>query len=121
MDDALRAELEALGADVRTATIPSDHQHTTAWCLGQLPALYAKFRQTRETRYGDEITRLVQAVLKALVDSKAVCPEAPKLAAGITERLRRLHEQLGLPGLGLKTPGAATSRSRATPRSRKAG
>jgi hypothetical protein len=115
MDDALQAELGALGDEVRTAAIPSDCQHTASWCLGQLPALYAKFRQTRETRYGDEITRLVQAVLKALVDNKAVCPEAAQLAAGITERLRLLHEQLGLPGMGLKTPGAAA------PRSRKAG
>jgi hypothetical protein len=119
MDDALQAELRAVGNEVGTAAIPTDRKHTAAWCLGQLPALYAKFRQTRESRYCDEITRLVQAVLKALVDSKADCPEAPKLAAGITERLRQLHEQLGLPGLGLKTPGTATARA-ATSRSRKA-
>jgi hypothetical protein len=112
MDQTFQARLAELGDEVRSAAIPGDCQHTTLWCLGRLPALYAKFRQTNETRYGDEITRLVEGVLKDLVKHKKACPEAPALAGRINDRLRQLHEEFGLPGLEFKTPSAPSSRSR---------
>jgi hypothetical protein len=106
MDKALRDHLAALGKEVGAAAIPGDCKHSVVWCIGQLPALYAKFRQTSESRYGEQITRLGRAVQKALAESRPVGPGAQQLAVSITDRLRLLHEQVGLPGLGLKLPGA---------------
>ena len=97
MADALQAQLGALADEVRAASIPSDSKHTVLWCLESLPTLYAKFCQTSESRYGHEITRLVQAVFKELLQCKPKSRGAQQLAASIAYRLRLLHDQLGLP------------------------
>jgi len=115
MKRTLQAQLVALGTEVQAAAVPDGCKQTAAWCIRQLPPLYAEFGQTNESRYGDEITRLVQGVLKALATSKPVSPEAQRLAVRITNRLRLLHEQFGFPGLKFKPVGALQ------PRSRKAG
>ena len=115
MNEALPARLAGLADEVRAAALPSGCQQTTLWCLGQLPALYAQLGQTSESRYSEAITRLLQGLLKELAQAQAVCPEAQQLAARLTDRLRLLHEEFGLPGLRLPTPG------RLSPRSRKAG
>jgi hypothetical protein len=112
MDQTLQAQLAALGDEVGAAAIPDGCKHTAVWCAGRLPGLYAQFRQTSESRYGDEITRLVQAALKELATSQRARPEAEKLAASMTDRLRVLHEQFGLPGLNLTPLGARPTRSR---------
>jgi hypothetical protein len=112
MEETLQAQLTVLGNEVGALAIPDRCKQTAAWCLGQLPPLYAKFRQTSESRYGEEITRLVQGVVKELIQNKATCPEAQCLAASMTDRLRALHEQLGLPGLKFKPLGASASRGR---------
>jgi hypothetical protein len=112
MDDALQVHLRALAAEVRATAIPAERKHTAAWCLGQLPALYALFRQTNESRHGEEITRLLLGVLKELTRGEKTCTRAQKLAAGIPGRTQLLHEQLGLPRLGLKAPAAPPPRSR---------
>ena len=112
MSEALQAQLAVLGRKVRAAAIPEDCKHTTDWCIGKLPILYAKFRETNESRYGEEITRLVQGALKELTTSHGACPEAQKLATNITDRLRRLHERFGLPRLNLKPPAALPTRAR---------
>ena len=115
MDEAVQARLTALGDEVRAAAIPDGPKHSALWCVGQLPALYAKFRRTNETQYGDEITRLVRAALHELAKSARGCPEASRLAARITDHLRLLHEEFGLPRLALGPHGAPS------PRARKAG
>jgi hypothetical protein len=115
MDDALQAQLAELENEVGAAAIPDGSKHTATWCFGQLSSLYAKFRQTSESRYGDKITHLVQGMLKELTTSERACPAARNLAAGISDRLRHLHEQFGLPGLNLTPPGGSP------PRSQKAG
>lgn len=112
MDDALQAHLRALAAEVRATAIPAERKHTAAWCLGQLPAVYALFRQTNESRHADEITRLLLGVVKELTRGEEACPKARKLAAGIPGRTQLLHEQLGLPRLALKAPAAPATRSR---------
>jgi hypothetical protein len=112
MDEALQSYLAAMGMAVREAALSADAQHTALWSLGQLPALYAKFCLTSESRYGDEISRLVQGMLKGLVESKPACPAAHSLAASIPDRLRLLHEQAGLPGLHLKAPAVPSRRFR---------
>jgi hypothetical protein len=112
MSEALQARLAVLGRKVRAAAIPDGCKHTTDWCIGKLPTLYAKFRETNESRYGEEITRLVQGALKELTTSHGACPEAQKLATNITDRLRRLHEEFGLPRLNLKAPAGLPTRAR---------
>ena len=89
----------ALGEDaVRTTAVPADRKEVIVGSVKRLSALYAKFRETNESRYGDEITRLVQSVLKDL----EACPEARKLDAAFREKLRLLHEELGVPPLALR-------------------
>jgi hypothetical protein len=112
MDDAIQAQLTTLGNEVGTAAIPDASRQKAAWCFRQLPALYAQFRQTSESRYGEEISRLVQGVLLELAALKGTCPEALPLAARVTERFRLLHEEFGIPKLNLKPLGASPTRSR---------
>jgi hypothetical protein len=112
MADALEAQLGALADEVRAAPIPSECKQTVLWCLEPLPALYAKFNRSSESRYGHEITRLLHAVFKELLQCKPICPEAQQLAASIAHRLRFLHEQLGLPELNVQSPCGSAPRSR---------
>ncbi len=112
MDEALQTQLAAMGDEVLLVAIPDDCKRTIRWCVEQLPSLYADFRQTSESRYINEITRLVQGMLKELTTSKKARPEAQRLAASITEQLRLLHEQFGLPGLKLTPLGAPPLRLR---------
>ena len=109
--ERLETLLAALGKEVRAAAIPNDCKHTAGWCMEQLPGLYAQFQQSGESRYGEQISWLFQAVLKGLVESKPVCPAALKLAASIPDRLRLLHDKFGIPALGLKSPAESSPRS----------
>src|SRR5262249_42899883 len=63
MQERLQAQLAALGKGVKGAAMTEGCRQTAAWCVGRLPGLYIKFQQTNESRYGDEITRIVQALL----------------------------------------------------------
>jgi hypothetical protein len=99
LDQAINSLLVALRKEIQAAAIPSDCKHTAVWCIDQLPALYAKLRQSSESRYGEEIRRLVQIMLKELVASKPPCPKAEKLAASIVDRLGHLHDEFGIPAL----------------------
>ena len=103
MDEVLGAHLKRLEDAVRATAIPEDSKRTARWCLQQLPAQYALSRQTNESRHDDEITRLVQVLIRQLT-AGAACPEAQKLAASLPEGFRLLHERLGLSFLTLKTP-----------------
>ena len=112
MDEVAQAHLAALEDEVRAAALSEAGKHSALWCLGRLLPQYAPYRQTCESRYGEEITRLVQGVLKELTTSHRACPEAQKLATNITDRLRLLHERFGLPGLNLKPPAKSPTRLR---------
>jgi len=112
MKDPVQLQLAKLGSQVRAAAISDAGKQTTLWCVSKLPPLYAKFCETNESRYGDEITRLVQGALDDLTNSETSCQETVKLGASITERLRLLHEQSGIPVLNLKSLRTSPSRSR---------
>lgn len=112
MDDGPQTQIKALRDAVQAAALSDACKRTVAWCLGKLPALYAEFCQTRESRYGDEITRLAQAAVMGLVSTPEISPEAQQLAAKVTKTLQRLHEKFGLPALQLKSIGASPTRSR---------
>jgi hypothetical protein len=111
MKDAVQVQLTNLGNDVRQAAISDASKQTTLWCVSKLPILYAKFCQTYESRYGDEIARLVQGALDDLANSETASKETMKLGASITKRLRLLHEESGIPGLNLKLPCSVPPRS----------
>ncbi|MBL8799991.1 MAG: hypothetical protein JNM56_39275 [Planctomycetia bacterium] len=113
MDDVIQAKLAVLGNEVRDAAIPDQCKQTTLWCLKQLPALYAKFGLTNESRYSEEITRLVQGLVVEL-NGKASGADGQKLATTIPDSLRSLHEEFGLPELTLKAPRVTATRSRKT-------
>jgi hypothetical protein len=98
MHESVRAHFQELEDAVRATKVPADRQEVIAGAIRQLPALYTKFRQTNDSRYGDAITRTVQAVLKDL----EACPQARELDAAFREKLRLLHEALGVPQLALK-------------------
>jgi hypothetical protein len=112
MDEAVQADLAALEAEVRTAALSEGGKHTALWYLGQLLPMYAQYRQTRESRYGEEITRLVRGLLKGITEGPSGGPSVQHLATRILDRLKILHEQLGLPGLGLPAPKSSSGRSR---------
>jgi hypothetical protein len=115
MRKADKVDFVALADEVEATAIPADSKHTAAWCLGKLPALYTAYRQTNESRFGDEITRLVQVVMKELTRNQGSCIHAQKIATGMVRRFQLLHEKLGLPMLNLKTaptPAQTTSKNR---------
>jgi hypothetical protein len=112
MVEELQGQLAELDSEVRAATIPGGWKHSAEWCVKQLPALYVKFRASYESRYSDEITRLVRAVLTDLADARTTCPEALQLAASIVDRLNRMHINLGMPRLDLRMPVAPLPRAR---------
>ena len=112
MTEGLRAELAGIKSLVKTANMPGDTSHTVVWCLEQLPALYAKFCQTHESRYGDEIQRLEQGILGELAKSPRPSPEARAVGEVVLERLRYLHERFGLAGLDFKVLPSSRLRSR---------
>jgi hypothetical protein len=110
MDEAIAAHLKRLEDAVRATAIPEDSKRTALWCLRKLPALYALSGQTNESCHDDEITRLVQVLIQQL-NAGATCPQAQKLAAGLPEDFRLLHERLGLSLLALKIPTLPTRKS----------
>lgn len=112
MEKAIQVQLAELGDEVRAAAIPDASKRTALWCVGKLPSLYAQFRQTYESRYGEEITRLVQGALNELLNTKTAGTAGQQLAASMTERLRLLHERSGIPSLNLKIPRPSPPRSR---------
>lgn len=113
MEKAFQAELAVLGEEVRLAAIPNNCKETALWCLLQLPGLYAKFGAMRESRYSDEIARLIRGVVEELGGQKGDS-ETQKLALRISDYFRLLHEEHGLPALQLKASRPPTTRSRKT-------
>src|SRR5947209_4626396 len=103
MYKAIQAHLKRLTDAVQATPIPEDCKQTALWCLKKLPPLYALSGQTNESRHDEEITRLVRVLIQQLT-AGATCPQTQKLAAGVPEGFRLLHERLGLSYLALKIP-----------------
>ena len=104
MAEAIQKELAMLGKQVQALAIPDASKQTALWCIKQLPSPYESFRLTNESRYGDQITRLLDALLKELGEGET--------ATKVAERIRLLHEKLGLPVLHLRTSRISSPRSR---------
>ena len=59
MHETIQRHFQALEDAVQTTTVPADRKAVIAGSIKRLSALYTKFRETNDSRYGDEITRLV--------------------------------------------------------------
>lgn len=112
MGEELARLIRTVEGQVRSSTLADDSKHTAVWCVRQLPALYDKFHRTSESRYGDQITRLVRAALRALTDGDGNSPASRKLATSIPARLESLHQRFGVPALKLDAPAAPRARPR---------
>jgi hypothetical protein len=100
----MEADLQAIRDAVSAATLSEDLRQGLLWCLDQLPGLYRELRQTCESRYTDEISRLVRVMLQRLAERDAACPDAAKVAQVMALGLRAMHERLGIPRLDFKQP-----------------
>ena len=98
MHESIRAHFQELEDAIQPTTIPADRKKVVTRSIKRLAVLYTQFRQTDESRYFDEITRVVQGVLNDL----EACPQAQQLDAAFRQELWHLHEELGLPRLPLK-------------------
>ncbi len=110
MHASVNAHFQALEKAVGTTAIADDRKHIIATRIGRLAGLYTKFGEANESRYFDEINGLVQLLLREL----EACPKAQKLDATFREKLKSLHEELGLPPLSLKPPPAPPSEKKAS-------
>ena len=115
MHETIQAHFESLEAAIRKTTLPPDRKQYIATSIGKLAALYTQFRETNASRYGDEITRLVQAVLRELEAS----PEARELDLNFRNGLKGLHEDLGIPALALKPQPAPPKARKSSKTSKK--
>ena len=111
MTEAFRAELAGITSLVQTAPVSGEAHHTLAWCIGELPGWYAKFCQTHESRYADEILRLEKAVVGELAEAPAL-PEGQAVGEAVLDRFRLLNERFGLPGLDMPPPRIPRPRSK---------
>ncbi len=108
-------ELTVLRNLIQTAQLTQEVRHTSLWYLGQLPQLYWQFCQTYESRFGDTIIRLSQAVFQRLSE-KGSGQDGGQVAAALVTSLGNLHERLGLAPLGWKTkqPSSGGGRNKAS-------
>lgn len=98
MHDSLIAHFASFEKAVQGTTIAEDRKEFIAASVQKLPAMYEQYRATNSSRFGDEITRVVQTILKNL----EACPNSRGIDQDFREGLRKLHEELGVPVLRLK-------------------
>ena len=115
MDADVLAELVTIQKLVAEANIADVPRLTVLRLLKRLPRLYEELCSTYQSRYADEIHRLVRNVFETLPDNAAFAPDASRVTEAISTRLRDVHRRLGIPGLGvpgkqLAPPAAAPGR-----------
>jgi hypothetical protein len=96
----MEADLQAVRDLVNAARLSESVRQTAVWCLDQLLSLYREFLQTCNQRQGDEIRRLVQGMIQGLAEEALARP----VAEAIVDRLRAMHERLGMPALEFNFP-----------------
>jgi hypothetical protein len=103
MHDRIRSHFAGLITAITKTTLPGERQAYVATAIGKLEGLYSSFRETNASRCGDQIAIIVDSVLREL----EACPAARQLEPEFRSRLHLLHEELGIPKLGLKPAPAA--------------
>jgi hypothetical protein len=107
-------ELEKIRTLVNQANLTEDARRAANWCLSSLPRLYEQLRSTNESRFGDDIQRMVQGTCKTLVDEKSA--DGRKIARAFVVFLQVLHERLGIQVLTIRTRTTSASSSLPTRR-----
>lgn len=98
MHDSIRQHFARFLESVRKTGLADDRKESVESSLNRLPAMYAQFRATNDCRFGEEITRVVQAVLRVV----EACPDGRKIDEEFRAGLHALHEEHGVPILRLK-------------------
>lgn len=88
------SDLQAIRNGVKVSKLPANVRTTALWFLDKLPDLYQKLEKTCESRFLDEIIRNVNGMLKTI--------QVPSFIETMTKKFRAMHEQNGIPTLGLK-------------------
>jgi len=99
MHDSIRRHFASFLKAVQKSSLPDDRKEFFAASIDRLPPMYATYRDTNDSRHGDEITRVVQTMLKALEG----CPEGREIDGEFRTGLHALHEEFGVPILRLKS------------------
>ena len=107
MDRDLQKELAAHQKRVEAAGIPDCPRQTILSCLKQMPPLYLELMRTYESKYVDQIVRLVTVIRRALTNNGAL-----KVGEAIATRITAMHSRRGFPGLGLKPAIVAPTKRR---------
>ena len=110
MHEALHAHFQALQDALETTTISTESRQINAGRMGRLADIYTRFGENHESRYIEEMSRLVRLVLRELEG----CPKAQALDAPFRDKLRLLHEELGLPALNLKSSSPSRAAHKTT-------
>lgn len=108
----METNFQAICVLVEEAKLSPEAREWVSKNLSQLPGLYEELARTAESRFRDKILERVQIILRVLLES----PEGMERVDSIYDQLTEMHEQFGIPGLGLKRPQApkmAKPRSRA--------
>jgi hypothetical protein len=110
MHDSLKAHFASFEKSVQSTSIAEDRKEYITATLQKLPAVYEQYRLTNSSRFGDEITRMVQTILKNL----EACPQSRGIDQEFRDGLRNLHEELGVPVLRLKAPAPLPKKRKAS-------
>src|SRR3954453_21940825 len=102
MDSDLQTELTAIQNLVEAAGIPDRPRQTILSSLKQLPPLYQELMRTYESRYADEILRLVTVIRQALTNHGGL-----ELGEAIPGRFTAMPSRRAFPSLGLKATAPA--------------
>src|SRR5437899_5429485 len=105
MDSDLQAELATIGGLVEAAAVGDQPRQTVLWALNKMPLAYQQLMNTYESRYVDEIVRLVTLIRQALTNNGAL-----KVVEAIATRITAMHSRRGFPSLGLKPAAVAPSK-----------
>jgi len=109
MHERIQTHFAALQASLESTAIAAPRMRWVSEEIEKLPSLYVLYRETNSSRFGDEICRRTQAILREMMAD----PEASKLEADFREGLHSLHEELGIPKLSLKAPPPVKSKKAA--------
>jgi hypothetical protein len=106
--DPLR-ELTKIQNLAAAANLSEDGQRGLTWCLKRLPVLYKQLLASDESRFHDEIQRLVQGTVKTLAEKSS--PDGSRLAQAMILSLHSLHERVGIAVLNVRSETVARERT----------
>jgi len=97
MDTDLQTELTTIQDLIEESTLTGTPRQTAISSLKKMPLLYQEMMRTYESRFADEILRLIKHLRQSLTECGAV-----DVAETIVVRVTAFHARRGFPDLGLK-------------------